>query len=612
MTDRHNRIRGSRVTQDFDKIRQDSNMEALSEPMVSADPYDCRQELVGRLDILRRNQSFCDVKVVAKDKELTAHKVVLAAASPFFLSLLTSDMRESKEHLIRIELEEATASVMEDVLQFIYTGNVSVTEENAHNLMATADYLLLPGLKTMVGRYLMQILTIENCVFYYYFADKYRCMHLKDRAREMINSDFSAVMETDDFLSLDIKQVMEWVSSDDITVNAEEEIFKGIVKWVSHNRSEREVNFPVLLHQVRLVSIPHDFLLNKLVKEELVAKNTESCLNFVLLDALRLMVSGNDEQDVQQPRKCLEKHTDAIFVCGGCRSLCYFPQQNVWYKLSDMLFQRDCKSNPSQWRGKIYMSSENLQDVWDMSNLIECYTLSTNSWGAFQVARAITSTAILKGHLYATEETWGSDEIYRYNPQKNCCNKLKKPPTTLFGTCVVTGEQHIYLIGGRSNCYGGTPSSTTCRCDPSSDDYEWEEVAPINQARYDAFGVAMNGKVYIAGGSQGQGALGTCEVYNTVTNEWQLMPSLHTPRKSASMVCHDGQLYVLGGVNNLSRVLSVEIFDSEQSQWKLKSFIPVACFETTKEEKEQNNKFKACFARLCRGVIDKLTPLNTQ
>jgi len=48
---------------------------------------------------------------------------------------------------------------------------------------------------------------------------------------------------------------MEWVSSDDITVKAEEEVFRGIVKWVSHNRSEREVEFPALLHQIRLASI---------------------------------------------------------------------------------------------------------------------------------------------------------------------------------------------------------------------------------------------------------------------------------------------------------------------------------------------------------------------
>ena len=63
------------------------------------------------------------------------------------------------------------------------------------------------------------------------------------------------MLETEDFVSLDIKQVIEWVSSDDITVNTEEEVFKGIVKWVSHDKSEREVDFPGLLHQVRLMTI---------------------------------------------------------------------------------------------------------------------------------------------------------------------------------------------------------------------------------------------------------------------------------------------------------------------------------------------------------------------
>ena len=428
------------------------------------------------------------MKVVVKDKELAAHKAVLAAASPFFLSLLISDMRESKEHLIRIELEEATAPVMEDVLQFIYTGNVSVTEENAHNLMATADYLLLPGLKTMVGRYLMEILRTENCVFNYYFADKYQCVELRKKACEMINSDFSAVMETDDFLSLDIKQVMEWVSSDDITVKAEEEVFKGIVKWVSHNRSKREVEFPALLRQIRLASIPHDFLLNKLVKEELVAKNTGTCLNFVLLDAMRLTVSGACEQVAQQPRKCLEIHTDAIFVCGGCRSLCYFPEQNVWYKLSEMLFQHDHIRNPSQCRGKIYSPCRG-KDRLDGSSLMECYTPSTNSWAAFRVSKAFTSTAVLKGHLYTTGGGLSSGEIYRYDPEEDYCSQLKKPHTNLFDSCLVTDEQYIYLIGG---IIGGSPFSTTYRLDPSADDHEWEEVAPMNQARCNAFGATSS------------------------------------------------------------------------------------------------------------------------
>ena len=224
-------------------------MECLAESM-SIEPSKHRQELLERLDILRNNDSFCDVTIAVKDKEFKAHRAVLAAASPFFLTLLTSDMKESNEQLIKVELEEATETVMQDALKYLYTGNVTVVEERAHNLIATANFILLPSLKTMVGNVLN--VSIENCLFNYYFADEYEVVELKEKCREVINSNFSVVMQTEDFLNLDVKQVMEWVSSDDVIVNAEEDIFQGIVKWVSHNKSEREKDFPGLLHQIRL------------------------------------------------------------------------------------------------------------------------------------------------------------------------------------------------------------------------------------------------------------------------------------------------------------------------------------------------------------------------
>jgi len=588
-------------------------MEALSQPMKSADPPECCEELVVRLDILRRNQSFCDVKVVVKDREFVAHKAVLAAASPFFLSLLISDMRESKEHLIRIELEEATASVMEDVLQYVYTGNVSITEDNAHNLMATADYLLLPGLKTVVGRYLTENLATENCISYYYFAVKYQCEELKEEARGMINSDFSAVMETEDFLSLDMKQVMEWVSSDDIIVNTEEEVFKGIVKWVSHNKSEREVDFPGLLRQVRLVSISHSFLLNELVKEELVAKNSVLCLNFVL-DAIRLIVSATAGQVIQKPRKCLETHMDAIFVCGGKISLCYFPKRNLWYQLSSMAYDHDGSQTPAQCRDKVYIPCSK-PHYCQSKHSMEFYIPTTNSYSTVQLATTFTCTTGLKGYLYAKCDEFGQNHgIYRYDPEKNYLEKLKAQPTPLRDTCFVSDERYLYIIGGIS-CRQYL--STTERFDPSAN--EWEEVAPINQARSDAFGASMNGKVYIAGGQWKSDIISTCEVYNPVTNEWHLMASLMEPRKCASMVHYEGSLYVLGGLKHVyhgrrrshSAALSVEMFHSEQNEWKKKTIIPTYCIETNEEDKE-TNKFKACFVRLFKGVIDKLKPLNTQ
>ena len=436
---------------------------------------------------------------------------------------------------------------------------------------------------------------------------------MKEEAHNMINSDFSAVMETEDFLSLDIKQVMEWVSSDDITVNTEEEVFKGIVKWVSHNKSEREVNFAGLLHQIRLVSIPHDFLLNELVKEELVAKNSVLCLNYVL-DAIRLIASATTGQVTQKPRKCLETHMDGIFVCGGKRALCYFPKQNLWYQLSSMAYDHNCSHTPAQCRDKVYIPCSKSDNQGGY--LMEFYIPTTNSYSTVQLATTFTCTTVLKGYLYAKCDEFGRNRgIHRYDPEKNYLDKLKAQPTFRRETCFVSDEQYLYIIGGVSL---GQYQSTTERFDPSAN--EWEEVAPTNQERSGAFGASMNGKVYIAGGQWKSDTISSCEVYNPVTNEWHLIASLKRPRRFASMVHYEGSLYVLGGLeyvyhphrrSQISGVLSVEIFHSEQNEWKKKSVIPTDCIETSKEEDEEKNMFKACFARLHKGVIDKLIPLNT-
>ena len=354
-------------------------MESLAESM-SADPSKHRQELLERLDILRNNDSFCDVTIAVKDKEFKAHRAVLAAASPFFLTLLTSNMKESNEQLIKVELEEATETVMEDALKYLYTGNVTVVEERAHNLIATANFLLLPSLKTMTGNVLKETVSTENCVFNYYFADKYECVELKEKCREVINTNFSVVMETEDFLKLDQKQVMEWVSNDDVIVNAEEDIFKGIVKWVSHNMSGREENLPELLHQVRLPFVSHDFLINELVKEELLTKNAVFCSQF-MIHVIKSLLSSNDGEASHQPRKCQVTHVEGIILCGGRQTLCYFPQTNMWHGMADTLFEHDFSTfTPAQYKHKVYIFDAGSHKVDEARARVMEYLEDNNTW----------------------------------------------------------------------------------------------------------------------------------------------------------------------------------------------------------------------------------------
>ena len=584
-------------------------MALLSEPM-STDPSQHRQELIDRLDILRTNQSFCDVTVAVKDGQFSVHNVLLVAASPFFSRLMSSDMRERKEKLIKIQLPEATLPVMEDVLQYIYTGNGLIIEERAHNLIATADFLLLPGLKTKACNFLNENLNVDNCVFNYYFADKYQCMELREKAREVINSNFSAILESEEFLSLDMKQVMEWVSSDDITVNAEREIFKGIVKWVSHDRNEREAHFATLFHQVHLMSMSHDYFFDDLVEEELITTNND-CLNLVLA-AIKGIFHSSYDCVTKSPRKCLRAHTDIIFVCGRRKSLCYVPDTNIWYQLEDMLFEHQNHA-VQQNRDKIFIFGG--QPVGPgRFRITEYYMPQGNSWGSLQTKflceDEFSSLSELNGFLYATGNEKGM--VYECIPERNDWEILDDMPSRRLGACGISDGRHLYIIGGSpADELKRSGTVTTERFDPDEDN--WEEVAGMKEARHGAFGVAMNGKLYVAGGTQQKSegqicvVLSSCEVYNPSTDEWQLIPSLKVPRHTASMVCFKGELYVLGGFSGEKSVeYSVEVFNAETNEWKKKATIPVGGLVECKAGKgEKVYNFKACFATIHSKSLKK-------
>lgn len=61
------------------------------------------------------------------------------------------------------------------------------------------------------------------------------------------------------------------------------------------------------------------------------------------------------------------------------------------------------------------------------------------------------------------------------------------------------------------------------RCDTVKN--KWEEIADMQQERGQFFGVAVQEKIFVAGGKDRQN-MKTCEVYNTSTNEWHFIGSL--------------------------------------------------------------------------------------
>ena len=171
------------------------SIDLASEPISETERQQYCVEMMQRLNIQRRNENSCDLilEVGSGDDQarLKAHRNVLCAASPFFYNALNTEMKEKKEGVIR--LEEASKGLMEDILEYLYTGHVYISERNAVDLLAMADYLIIPSLIVKSCEVISQSMSHTNCLLFYYAAMSYRCTELQERTRNFIFANFMSV-----------------------------------------------------------------------------------------------------------------------------------------------------------------------------------------------------------------------------------------------------------------------------------------------------------------------------------------------------------------------------------------------------------------------------------
>ena len=544
---------------------------------------------------MQRGQDYlCDITLVAKEgREFKAHRNVLSAVSPFFVKLFQSEMKEKEEGIIRFE--EISASVLEDVLEFIYTGYVEIDDErNAKDLIIAADYLLLVCLKTFAGRFLKQRLSHSDCISTFYFAEKYQCEELVARTRKFVHENFASVAELDEFLDLEAEEVERWISSDDICVAAEEDVLKIIQNWTKQNESDRKAKFEELFRHVRLILVSRDVLVLDVVTDQLVRDNL-SCLKRVA-DAIALVNCASEDALVQPPRRRLGTH--AIVACGGKHTLCYLPEMDAWKFLVDGLYE-----NMDQCTQMVILRDQLL--TFNGYGNTHRYDPAYDGWSSLQRLLIYSYSeskqmAVIRGQIYCidVDRLQNKSTIERYNMESLSWESIfTSPEGCREDSCIVAAGDCMYVLGGELLQQEVREYVTKAeRFDTVHN--KWEEIADMQQERGCAFGVATQGKIFVAGGEgRGNKQLKSCEVYNISTNEWQFIGILNVPRLWGSMVCVNGTLYVLGG----SQSYTVESYDPTVKTWTQRASIPV-----DKIPGKKKPSFKGCAMKIPKVVLDKL------
>ena len=543
------------------------------------------------------NQPF-DVTLVVEDgKEFKAHRRVLSEASPFFEKLLNSDMRESNEGVVRLEM--ITEACIKYILEFIYRGSVEIsTEDNARDLVAMADYLVLPHLKTLAEKALVNDLELNvfNCILMYNFAERYDCGELKSFCKTFVLGNFTSVTKTEQFLNLPSKEVKMWISSDEIDVSAEEDVFKIILAWIEREKSERKKYFAELFREVRLVYVSRDFLQSDVVTNDLV-NNNEACVNLVK-DALKLTDRKSCHHLNSKPRKSLETHV--IVVCLKCAEkmdqiiCCYYPHEEKWLRIFGKAPLHT--SLVTSCSSKLYFISQ-------QEHKLLCYDSFSNSWDLlpYKEQRRLEQVFVKNDEIYALlseDQLSCLDCVALHSHGRFQCDKrhlsflmkYKPVPNTWeeissfhldsrVGICVVAKDSFIYLLGGYSEGQFETLADAD-RYDLSSN--TWEKIADLQEPRQNASGAAAHEKIFVAGGINKNDISKTCEVYSEATNEWQFIARFDKTQLdkmySPALLCVNNTLYLLMRYLKVTRYqFEGEIgclYELHGDEWKLKTEIP--------------------------------------
>ncbi|KAM4586731.1 kelch-like protein 3 isoform 1-T1 [Fundulus diaphanus] len=524
---------------------------------------------------LRSKELLCDVQLVAGSVEVPAHRVVLASCSPYFCAMFTGDMSESKAP--RVEIREVDGQTLRKLVDYIYTAEIEVTEDNVQVLLPAASLLQLMDVRQVCCEFLQSQLHPTNCLGIRAFADLHTCTQLLSQAHAYAEQHFSEVVQGEEFLTLSLQQVSSLISSDQLTVSTEEKVFEAMISWIKYDKGSRLEHMPRLMEHVRLPLLSRDYLV-KIVEEEALIKNNNTCKDF-LIEAMKYHLLPADQRhliktDRTRPRTPVGIPKVMIVVGGQAPKAirgveCYDLQEDRWYRVSDLPSRR-CRAGVVSMAGRVYAVGGFNSSLRERT--VDVYDGARDQWSAaasMQERRSTLGAAVLGDLLYAVGGFNGSIglatvEVYSDRTNEWTYVASMNSRRSSVGVGVVDGK--LYAVGG----YDGASRqclSTVEEYDPASD--QWCYVADMSTRRSGAGVGVLGGLLYAAGGHDGPLVRKSVEVYDPQSNTWRLVSDMNMCRRNAGVCAISGLLYVIGGDDGSCNLSSVEFYNPLTDKWSL-------------------------------------------
>jgi kelch-like protein 10 len=449
------------------------------------------------------------------------HMLILCGCSDYFMTLFTTPLHCTER--TNILLQGVTSETMSLILEYAYMGSVGINQENVRTLFVSADYLIMPGLLELCCDFLKSTLTPENCIGIMLFARDY-FSSLEGDARCFVMRNFEQVsQQSDELLELPPEELQAIIGADELNVKSEAVVWDGVVRWIDHDKENRQDKIVELIKKVRLRLLDLKFI--EIVRDKpYVARNYE-CHNLIqnVINSWQSLEMVTEKAEFARPRIPHE----ILFAVGGRLSnrdiQIYDIRANRWIEVEQINeISRRSYHGTAVIGFNIYMIGGLSPD--SDSNTCYCFNAVTKTWrevSPMHKKRFMLSVAVLDGLVYA------------------------------MGGCEDYSRTGIFESAERYDCRTN----------------RWSMIAPMNEKRARASAATLNGKVYIVGGYNGKKFMNSAEVYDPEVNQWTLIKSMVSVRTSHSCIAYHGCVYAIGGYNYDSTMCSGEKYNPATNAW---------------------------------------------
>ncbi|VDM53201.1 unnamed protein product [Angiostrongylus costaricensis] len=246
-----------------------------------------------RMRYQRETGRFCDVCIVVKDRQFSAHRNILASCSPYFDSILKSTKVTKEQVVVNCQHPKA----FELLLNYMYSGCVVIDRTTVAELLRLANNFLVTKLKNYCAEYLDRYLDAANSLSVRQLATKYNLPSLLKAASEYFDVNINrCLLESVDILRYPMQQLLKILEDPKYQDVISPDVYlKLIIRWVGEDVQARESSFRPLLERCHIADVSDNALEFVLDYSPLLTKS-HSCRH-ALLASLSFEHVEDEEED---------------------------------------------------------------------------------------------------------------------------------------------------------------------------------------------------------------------------------------------------------------------------------------------------------------------------